>query len=339
MSHSPAQRSPLQLSLTGITPSCKLESSLNSIKKNKLYSQVISCGAFERLKGVSFLGAIDYLPNFRRLLKPQRTRYSHSLNVATLAQLVALKRGYNVELANHLVIAGLLHDIGHPPLSHSVEPFLKEKFGFGHHEMGEMLLNGEVSLGKELNSILRKNVDIEFIKRLINGEVRQVDGGDLFSSKINLDTIDGIIRSYSYLKPYSKPLNPETVALASFISTDEDKYQVLDRFWELKHTIYNYLITSGDGLLADLFSQQSIREGRSQLVTEDLFKSECSWQQKFSGVFASIYDINLNSHYAEPNPARHLSYIKRKYYINSNKLEVNQRYLYTKKTSFYNEVR
>ncbi|GLR64407.1 HD domain-containing protein [Marinospirillum insulare] len=327
-------REPLQLSLKGLSNFCELEESLTLIRTHKLYHKVITTNAFKRLNGVSFLGAIDYLPCFKSLPKPQRTRSDHSLNVAALAQMIAIKRSYSSELTHHLVIAGLLHDIGHPPLSHSVEPYLKEKFGFGHHEMGEMILDGQVSLGKDLNHLLNKNIDIAFIKSLIDGKASKVDGGDLFSSKINLDTIDGIIRSYSYLNPRSQAFSTASVAIASFISDDANKFEVLDDFWNLKHNIYDYLITSGDGLLADVLSQNSIREGKSTLTTYDLFKRENSWHQKFSHVFSSIYSLSNKSKNTLLSPEKPLSYTKRKYYIDSKESEINKRYLYTKNKQY-----
>lgn len=322
-----------QFSLTGLNNFCALEENLASIKMHNLYHQIIINPAFNRLNAVSFLGAIDYLPNFKRLPKQQRTRAEHSLNVAALAQIIANKRGYSAELTKHLVVAGLLHDIGHPPLSHSVEPYLKERFGFGHHEMGEMLLDGKVDLGKNLNQLLNKNLDINFIKKLINCKASQEDGGDLFSSKINLDTIDGIIRSYSYIKPSSIIFSAKSVALASFIYNDKKNQSVLDGFWNLKHNIYNYLITSGEGLLADVSSQHSIKIAKKRLTTSDLFKNENSWHQKFSNVFTSIYSLNKELA-AVDNNHEPVSYIKRSYYINSTATEIDERYLYTKKTQY-----
>lgn len=333
MNNHKQEKKPQQLSLNGLNHFCALEENLALIKTHNLYHQIIINPAFQRLNAVSFLGAIDYLPNFKKMPKQQRTRSEHSLNVAALAQLIANTRGYSVELTKHLVVAGLLHDIGHPPLSHSVEPYLKEKFGFGHHEMGEMLLDGKVDLGKKLNQLLKKNLDINFIKSLINRKASQEDGGDLFSSKINLDTIDGIIRSYSYIKPYSKLFSVESIALASFIYNDKKNQSILDGFWNLKHSVYNHLITSGKGLLADILSQYSIKESKRKLTTNDLFKNENSWHQKFSNVFTSIYSLNGRP-VTMKKTQQPLSYTKRNYYIDYQEAEINERYLYTKNKQY-----
>src|SRR5690606_15496075 len=106
----------------------------------------------------------------RKLSRQLRSRAEHSLNVAALASFVSQHRGYDEDLRRHLVIAGLLHDIGHPPLSHSVEPYLKKRFGYGHHEMGEMLITGRHKAGLSLKKTLIRAVDTGFIGDLIDGK-------------------------------------------------------------------------------------------------------------------------------------------------------------------------
>ena len=174
--------------------------------------KVLTTSAFRRLKDISFLGAIDYTNDFSSSNRTSRSRAHHSLNVAGLANFVATHRKYDEVLTRHLVLAGLLHDIGHLPLSHSTEPVFKAKAGIGHHNLGEQLLRGETATGKELSDILKNCVDTEFVISLISGEVPEVDGGDLFSSAINIDTIDGIIRSYGTMMDESDCINRLVVA-------------------------------------------------------------------------------------------------------------------------------
>ncbi|WP_415663466.1 HD domain-containing protein [Vibrio taketomensis] len=40
-------------------------------------------------------------------------RYIHSLDVAKLALFISKQRNYDEEVQDHLVVAALLHDIGH----------------------------------------------------------------------------------------------------------------------------------------------------------------------------------------------------------------------------------
>lgn len=58
---------------------------------------------------------------------------------------------------------------------------------------------------------------------VIAGQADASEGGDLFSSPINIDTIEGIIRSYRYLRDTPAALDPLQVAEASFISRESSR--------------------------------------------------------------------------------------------------------------------
>ncbi|WP_292253776.1 HD domain-containing protein [Marinospirillum sp.] len=274
--------------------------------------------AFRRLKNISFLGAIDYLPCYEsHLKKVPRSRAEHSVRVAALACFVAEHRGYSQELTKHLVVAGLLHDIGHPPLSHSVEPYLKQHFGFGHHEMGQMLLKGEPSVGKSLSKILQAELDVDFIDQLIAGQVPQDEGGDLFSSPINIDTIDGILRTLAYHPKVAIQLKPLDVAYASFIQSEKKRFDVLDEFWSLKGLVYKNIINNRDGALADQYSQYyfSVESG-VVLDEQSLFDDEVRWKKKFSSLFDNLKSFKTKQH---PIFKEAVDIVDRVYYVvNSN---------------------
>ena len=321
-----------QLELPELENTCLHSRYMISLGYDDFYSQIMSTPAFQRLGDISFLGAIDYLPEYKLIRRKLKTRKNHSLSVAALAKLVAQRRNYSQELTKHLVVAGLVHDIGHPPLSHSVEPFLKAHFGYGHHEMGEIVLEGKVKIGKELNEIISKNLDLVFLKRLIDGKASVIDGGDLFSSKINLDTIDGIIRSNRYLNGKSFSLSVTQVALASFTNEIEKKTVVLDNFWLLKDRVYNLLITSGNGLNADVKSRIGFEQGKLKLSESLLFTTEKSWHQ----IYPLIFDTIRATSNDKCDISGVLEVVKRKYHINKNETRHSKRYLYTKeKKSVY----
>ncbi len=114
-----------------------------------------------------------------------------------------------------------------------------------------MLLAGQHKSGRKLHEILNKSVDAAFVSDLIAGRASDDEGGDLFNSPINIDTIEGIIRSYRYLIDSPTALDPLQIARASFIETDSQRYRLLDKFWQLKGFIYTHLITLDVGLIAD----------------------------------------------------------------------------------------
>lgn len=293
--------------------------------------QIIESQPFQRLKNISFLGALDHVASTHRLAKAPRTRAHHSLHVAALAKFVAHHRGYSDELGRHLVAAGLLHDIGHPPLSHSVEPYLKQKFGYGHHEMGEMVLKGKYHSSRRLSQLLGRSLDINFINELIAGKAKAEDGGDLFSSPINIDTIEGIIRSYRYLTDAPSVLDTLKVAYASFLDSHENRFETLDAFWRLKGFIYENVITRDVGLIADQYSQVYFTDVGSPLDEMELFESERHWQRKHQQLFSQLLSIRS----ADDTPAalqnQKVQYKRRSYTIKQEQMTL-QRYQSNKVT-------
>lgn len=309
------------------------EQRLEQLKADPVVTKIMATDAFKRLSDVSFLGALDYIGLNCQLSKSHRSRADHSLGVAALADYVAQQRGYSKDLRRHLTVAGLLHDIGHPPLSHSIEPYLKKVFGYGHHEMGDMLLSGENHIGRQLKNVLAQEVGLDFIKSLIAGEAADSDGGDLFSSPINIDTIEGIIRSSYYLENSPVSLDPFQVASASFLDSSESRYSMLDAFWRQKDFVYKELINCDVGLLSDLLSQVYFENKNGFLKKSDLFNGEGRWRIKFRNLFTSLKEVKNQGNSLKILCNDFISYQARDYKIDSSKFGL-ERYQFIKYQSF-----
>lgn len=270
---------------------------------NTLYRQVINSLAFERLKDIRFLGAIDY--TFRpNKYKKRHTRYEHSLGVAELALAYAENFHLDHQTTDHVVVAALLHDIGHAPLSHSIENVFYERFHINHHIASMQIIKGEEKIGRDLFEILRENhIDIERIISLIDGNEDSL-AGKAFSNPINIDTIDGIIRSSSY---YTIPkLSPMTV-LEALSTSSENSVKTLDTFWQLKHDVYKKLIHSESNIVADTKSQEIVR--KMQLKKEHFYINE----SKYIKMFGSLHE-----QLKKEDDRNEIFYKKREYKINKN---------------------
>ncbi|MBP5638150.1 MAG: HD domain-containing protein [Victivallales bacterium] len=92
-----------------------------------------------------FLPIIDY-PHFQKLRERKQlginylifpgavhTRFEHTLGVLSLTQRLCRIHNIDGERAQTLQVFALLHDIGHGPFSHQIEPVLSED----HHTIGE----------------------------------------------------------------------------------------------------------------------------------------------------------------------------------------------------------
>lgn len=240
-----------------------------------LLSRLIATPAFQRLSNVRFLGGIDYAripapngkPGSRRY-----TRYQHSLGVARLALLYADLVGLDPAERRLVGAAALLHDIGHAPLSHSLEPVFKEHFGIDHHAATADILHGRVPLGQAVHGLLvEAGLDVARLVAVIDGKAPGHDG--FFGGPINFDTIEGILRSHTYERPAPR-LSPETVTLAAVRRRDTADRDTVDEFWRCKDMVYGVIINSEKGMLADALCQDAMRRAIGRFSRADYFITE-----------------------------------------------------------------
>ncbi|EGR2434589.1 HD domain-containing protein [Vibrio cholerae] len=235
---------------------------------NDLFSSIIDSEEFQRLQQVSFLGAIDYVNP-----ENKATRYQHSIDVAKLALYISEKRGYSSDIINHVVSAALLHDIGHAPLSHSMEQSFYDTYGINHHIVSSNLIANGTNINS-ITSILKKHVDINLVIDLIEQKSNE-HFSDIFNSKVNVDTIDGIHKSLAFINLKN---SYDKYALADSAFTQEFKISTnrLDRFWDLKNLVYKKIITSGIGAIADHISNGYFKDNLNRLNESYFLKSESS---------------------------------------------------------------
>jgi hypothetical protein len=139
----------------------------------------------QRLRHVKQLG-------FSCLVYPgaNHTRFEHSLGTMHLATILA--RHLALDPADVLLIgaAGLLHDIGHGPFSHTSEAFLSEFAGHDHHQVDHLL--GEPALA---SAIEEADLDPAAISALIRGEHPLAD---LIHGDLDADRMDYLLRDAHY---------------------------------------------------------------------------------------------------------------------------------------------
>ena len=233
--------------------------------------------AYKRLKHVRFLGSIDYLlvraPNGARG-NIRHTRYTHGLGVARLALMYADLRQLSPQERRHYGAAALLHDIGHAPLSHSLEPVFRQAFGIDHHATTRQIIRGEVRIGKKVFQILRDaKIDLERLDDLISGD-NTLPGDDFFDGPINFDTIEGILRSRTYGRVFQNVPSPEDVVRAATFRRSVQDMNTVDTFWKYKGEVYANLINSPIGVLADLTCQSFMRDNIDIFSDADFLSTE-----------------------------------------------------------------
>ncbi len=88
---------------------------------------------FQKLRGRKQLGIND-------LVFPgaQHSRFEHALGVLSLTQQLCRQQSFSSEDSKLLQAFALLHDLGHGPFSHQIEPVLSQD----HHQVGQQRLLG-----------------------------------------------------------------------------------------------------------------------------------------------------------------------------------------------------
>ncbi len=139
----------------------------------------------QRLRYIRQLG-------FSYLVYPgaNHSRFEHSLGTMHLADLMCRQLRLD-ETAHRLVVASaLLHDIGHGPFSHAIEPVMKEYAGRTHQDISGILHSGPVP------GILEEaGIDTDEVVRMVSG-VHRLSG--ILHGDLDVDRMDYLLRDAHY---------------------------------------------------------------------------------------------------------------------------------------------
>lgn len=251
------------------------ESRLTQSTDQALIARLTSTRAFKRLRQIHFLGALDFAlikqPN-GSIRGSRYTRAQHSVGVARVAQRYLDLTAHGMDERLLCVAAAMLHDIGHAPFSHTLEPLFKATFGIDHHFTSQEIITGQNELGLEIQNILRSfSIEPTRVVAVLDGDDDRFHG--FFSGPINFDTIEGITRCAAYLNWYKLGFTPIKVVEAATRWKTERDFSLVDSFWDLKNTVYNLIVRSPGGVLVDrLFCE--IVDGSECLERSDFLSTE-----------------------------------------------------------------
>jgi HD superfamily phosphohydrolase len=212
-----------------------------------------------RLGRISFLGTLDQHPRSRRA----STRLEHSLGVAKLAADAAADLELPRARAQLFVAAALLHDIGHYPLSHAAEPAFTKLLGAGHHEVGRWIVlgTGPIPRMRSLAPTLEQlGVDPAAVWAIVDGSSSLAPElsplAALLEAPINLDTLEGIHRVARDFRLRQRKLPARiftwiTTTRGHELGIASEALPAIDRFWLLKHQVYDRVIDLPSNILAE----------------------------------------------------------------------------------------
>ena len=144
-------------------------------------AELLDTPAVQRLRRLRQLGTVG-------LVYPSanHTRFEHSLGVYHLARKALSHVGVEGARATRVEAAAILHDIGHTPFSHNVEPVVARRTGRMHDDVEDLLTEGEIA-----RVLATHDVDPAAVAGLIAGEG---EFGQLVSGELDVDRMDYLVR-------------------------------------------------------------------------------------------------------------------------------------------------
>ncbi len=166
----------------------EIDSALVGDKGLFIIKQLMDSPHFQRLKGIKQLGLTDMV-----FPTATHTRFSHSTGTAYLASKIIKQLKANFESHTtplNIIIAALLHDIGHGPFSHSFEEFFTTYLGqeLKHEAWSCAFIDYLSSEGSLPSSMHHEIIDLLFRK-----EGRSFCH-DIISSGLDCDRLDYLLR-------------------------------------------------------------------------------------------------------------------------------------------------
>ncbi|MEM2205085.1 MAG: HD domain-containing protein [Candidatus Hadarchaeales archaeon] len=170
-----------------------------SLRVGGPYLDLLDTPEMQRLRGIRQLG-------MAYLVFPggNHSRFEHSLGVLHLVKKFGELQGLEEEELLLLGAAALLHDIGHPPFSHTLEALMLEKLGKDHVEMSCELVEGKTSFLREEGEEIRTENLPEKLEKwgikprevasLLEKKHKKRYLVELLSSEVDLDQMDFLLR-------------------------------------------------------------------------------------------------------------------------------------------------
>ncbi len=215
----PVEESPISISIKNKLP-LKLHHQYDSIYGEIVisnYAKVITEHPwFVRLKDIKQLGPLHF-----KFPHADHSRYYHSIGVAYLARLAGtVLRGKHSRVTDReilcLEIAGLCHDLGHGPYSHSFDHLLRDigfKANTAHHEVRSQILVRhlieplkQLAITSDEIKLIQYFIDTDKYKLLYptEGEPRFTPGLEQIVSnpvhKLDVDKMDYLLRDAQALR-------------------------------------------------------------------------------------------------------------------------------------------
>jgi HD superfamily phosphohydrolase len=173
---------------------------------------------FQRLRRIKQLGCGD-------LVFPGavHTRFNHCFGACYLAKKLCLHLDIKGEQKNIIMIAALLHDIGHGPFSHAFEKIYKNDLSDKNKEFG--ISHDDDWLIKFISEYDKDQAQAKFIKHFFENKSDQ--HYDIISSQLDIDRMDYLLRDSHFCGvPYGQIDLKWILSCITFVEVSHGKYRL-----------------------------------------------------------------------------------------------------------------
>lgn len=242
---------------------------------------VVNTSVFQRLRYVKQLATAWYVyPG------ATHTRFSHSLGVMHIAGLISTKfyrLGYIYDLddVQLLRLAALLHDLGHTPFSHAIEPFYKHRLSISHEDISRVIIEES----PEIKEVLSKHgFDHKEIVAILEGKYKEPLYNQILSSDVDIDRMDYLIRDALHTGVAYGTIDLHRL-IATLVVDGDGNIAVLDKGIDAVDNFY----------LARMHMYKAVYYHKTlvgyELILRKIYEHLCEYYQEEPLLFRSLKDI------------------------------------------------
>ncbi|MBM3239427.1 HD domain-containing protein [Candidatus Poribacteria bacterium] len=181
------------------------------------FEDLLTIPEISRLSGIRFHGTLT----IHSVNNKVSSRLDHSIDVAKLAYYIGNKIGFPKEQQSALILLSMLHDVGHLPFSHILEPFYRYNLRFYHEGITSLIIRSLIKKNEiqKIVGITPTNIALS----VLNGDKRFPLMEEFLFGLFSVDMIDGIHRAALPIGDASLEYNPWELC-ESFLILGNDLY-------------------------------------------------------------------------------------------------------------------